>query len=346
MRVIDFRSDTVTRPTPEMRRAMFEAEVGDDVLGDDPTVKRLEAMAAEMLGKEAGLFVSSGTMGNLVAVMVHCQRGQEVIAGDKTHLFNAEAGGASVLGGVVYHPLANDRRGMLAPDAVDEAIRPDDGHYAPTRLVALENTHNFYGGAVLSPEDIKSVADVTSAHGIRLHIDGARLFNAAVYLETPAAELVKEADTVTFCLSKGLGAPVGSVLCGSHEDMESARRIRKMLGGAMRQVGVVAAAGVVALETMVSRLAEDHANARKLALGLARIPGIKIDPDSLPTNLVFFEVEVDSPAELSRRLDERGVKALPRVTRWRMVTHNDIDSEDVDYTLDVFETTVKELAVA
>ena len=345
-RTVDFRSDTVTKPTPAMRKAMAEAEVGDDVMGEDPTANRLEAMAAEMLGKEAGLFVSSGTMGNLVAILVHCRWGDEVIAGDRTHLFNAEAGGASALGGVSYHPLRNDDRGMLDLVELEQAVRPTDGHYAPTRMIALENTHNFYGGAVLTPDDIESVANIAKSHEIPLHIDGARIFNAAVYLEMPAAELVKEADSITFCLSKGLGAPIGSVLCGSHEDMDRGRRMRKMLGGAMRQVGVVAAAGIVALETMVERLADDHSNARRLAVGLSKIPGISIDPDGLPTNLVFFTVDADRPTELARRLAERGVKVLARTPRWRMVAHNDITSDDVDYALDVFENTVPEFVRA
>ena len=345
-RTVDFRSDTVTKPTPAMRKAMAEAEVGDDVLGEDPTANRLEAMAAEMLGKEAGLFVSSGTMGNLVAILVHCRWGDEVIAGDRTHLFNAEAGGASALGGVSYHPLRNDENGMLDPVDVERAVRPADGHYAPTRMIALENTHNFCGGAVLTPDDIELVANIAKSHEIPLHIDGARIFNAAVYLEMPAAELVKQADSITFCLSKGLGAPIGSVLCGSHEDIDRGRRMRKMLGGAMRQVGVVAAAGIVALETMVERLADDHSNARRLAVGLSKIPGISIDPDGLPTNLVFFTVDTDRPTELARRLAEQGVRVLPRTPRWRMVAHNDITSDDVDYALDVIETTVREFVTA
>ena len=347
MRVIDLRSDTATHPTPEMRQAMAEAEVGDDMSGEDPTANRLEALAAEMLGKEAAVFVSSGTMGNLVSILTHCQRGDEIIMGDKSHIYRAEAGGASALGGVAYHPLTNDDRGMLDPDEVASAIHPDNPHYAPTKMVALENTHNGCGGAVLTPEDTKAVADVAHEHEIPFHIDGARIFNAAVYLEAPVSELVKSADTVQFCLSKGLSAPVGSMVCGSHEDVETARRWRKALGGAMRQVGVIAAAGIVALETMVDRMAEDHSNARKLAQGLSKIPGIDIDPDSLPTNLVFLTVDGASSPELARRLDERGVKVSARPGDvWRLVTHSDIASEDIDRALDVIDTTFREHAAS
>ena len=343
MRVIDFRSDTVTHPTPEMRRAMAEAEVGDDVEGEDPTVNRLEEMAAEMLGKEASVFVASGTMGNLVAMLTHCQRGDEIILGDKTHTYRAEAGGASALGGISYHPLPNDRHGMIDPDEVEAAIHPDNVHLTRTTLIALENTSNPLGTA-LTPEYTKTIADVAHRHEIPLHIDGARIFNAAVYLETPASELVREADSVSFCLSKGLSAPVGSLLCGGNEFVERARHWRKMVGGGMRQVGVVAAAGIVALDTMVERLAEDHANARKLALGLSKVPGISIDPDSMPTNLVFPEITRGDPAELARRLMERGIKGGSPQRRWRFVTHYGITAGDIDHALDVIEATFREYA--
>ena len=346
MRVVDFRSDTVTHPTPEMRRAMADAEVGDDVHGEDPTVNRLEEMAADKLGKEAGMFVSSGTMGNLVSILAHAQRGDEIIVGDKAHVFRAEAGGVSALGGVAYHTVANDHRGMLDPDEVEEAIRPSNVHYARTAVIALENTHNGCGGAVLTPEDIHTIADVARRHEIRMHIDGARIFNAAVYLETPAADLVADADSVTFCLSKGLSCPVGSVVCGSNEFIEQARWWRKMVGGGMRQAGIIAAAGVVALETMVDRLAEDHANARKLARGLTQVPGISIDPGSLPTNLVFFDIVDGSPGELARRLADKGIKGGSPQRRWRFATHYGITSDDVDYALDAVESTFREYATA
>ena len=344
MRVIDFRSDTVTHPTPEMRRAMAEAEVGDDNFGDDPTVNRLEDMAAERFGKEAAMFVASGTMGNLVSTLTHCQRGDEIVLGDKAHMFRSESGGASALGGVTFHTIRNDDRGMLDPDEVDAAIHPDT--YPKTALVELENTHNACGGAVLTAEDIKSIADVAHRHGIPLHMDGARIFNAAIYLEAPVSELVEDADSVQFCLSKGLSVPIGSIICGSNEFIQRARRWRKMVGGGMRQVGIIAAAGIVALESMVERLAEDQANARKLALGLSRIPFISIGPDSLPTNLVFFRVTASNEVELSRRLNERGIKSFILGTRWRLVTHYGITSDDIDYALDVIESTFKEYAKA
>ncbi|MCH7745095.1 MAG: low-specificity L-threonine aldolase [Chloroflexi bacterium] len=342
MRVVDLRSDTVTHPTPEMRQAMAEAEVGDDVYGEDPTLNRLEAIAAEMLGKEAAMFVASGTMGNLVSILTHAQRGDEIIVGDQTHIFRNEAGGASALGGVSYYTLRNDDRGMLDPDEVEEAIRPNNVHYPRTAMIAIENTHNNCGGAVLTPEDTKAIADVAHRHEIPLHIDGARIFNAAVSLETPVSELVKDADSVTFCLSKGLSVPIGSIVCGSNEFIERADRWRKMVGGGMRQVGIIAAAGIVALESMVDRLAEDHANARKLAEGLSKISGISIDPDSLPTNIVRFDVTARETAEIARKLNERGVKGGSPARSWRFVTHYGITSDDIDYVLDAVESTFKE----
>lgn len=344
MRVVDLRSDTVTHPTPEMRRAMAEAEVGDDVYGEDPTLNRLEAKAADMLGKEAAVFVASGTMGNLVSVLSHAQRGDEIILGDQAHIFRSEAGGASALGGVSFQTLRNDDRGMLDPDEVEAAIKPPNVHFTRTALVALENTHNATGGSVLTPEDTKAIADVAHRHDVPLHIDGARIFNAAVSLETPVAELVKDADSVTFCLSKGLSCPIGSIICGSNEYIQEARKWRKMVGGSMRQVGIIAAAGIVALDTMVERLAEDHANGRKLAEGIAKIPGINIDPEKLPTNLVRFEVTAKNRSDLARKLNERGVKGGSPNTSWRFVTHYGITSEDVDYAIDAVESVFKEYA--
>jgi threonine aldolase len=325
---------------------MAEAEVGDDVYGDDPTLNRLEAMAADRLGKEAAVFVASGTMGNLVSVLAHAQRGDEVILGHKAHIYRSEAGSVSALGGVSYHTVPNDDRGMLDPQDVEDAIRPLNLNYTRSAVVALENTHNGCGGAPLTPEDTKVIADVAHRNDLPLHVDGARIFNASVRLETPVAELVKDADSVTFCLSKGLSVPLGSIICGSGEYIDRARRWRKMVGGSMRQVGIIAAAGIVALETMVERLAEDHTNARTLATGLSRVPGISIEPDSLPTNLVFFEVTADNPGELSRRLDERGIKGGKPERAWRFVTHYGISAGDIEYALDVVETTFKEYAVA
>ena len=345
MRVVDFRSDTVTHPTPEMRKAMAGAEVGDDVQGEDPTLNRLEAVAAERMGKEAAVFVASGTMGNLVSVLAHAQRGDEIILGDKSHIFRAEAGGVSALGGVSFHTLPNDDRGMLDPERVEAEISPNNVHYASTAVIALENTHNGCGGAPLTPEDIKVIGDLAHRHGIPLHIDGARIFNAAVSLETPVSELVEDADSVTFCLSKGLSCPIGSIICGSQEYIEKARRWRKVVGGGMRQVGIVAAAGIVALESMVDRMAEDHANARKLAQGLVNVPGIHIEPEKLPTNLVFFDITEGDSTELSRKLNERGIKGgKPGVRRWRFVTHYGITSDDIDYALDIVEDTFRDYA--
>ena len=334
MRVVDLRSDTVTHPSPEMRRAMYEAELGDDVYGEDPTLNALEAKAAERLGKEAAVFVASGTMGNLVSVLSHAQRGDEIILGNKAHIFRSEAGGASALGGVSFHTIPNDERGMLDLDDIQAAVRPNDPHMPRTALVCLENTQNMCGGATLTQDDMKSVADVAHANGIPVHVDGARIFNAAVALEAPVSELVKDVDSVTFCLSKGLSCPIGSIIVGSEDYILEARRWRKMVGGSMRQVGVIAAAGLVALDNMVERLAEDHSNARKLAYGLAEIRGISIEPDALPTNLVFFDVEREDRDELHRQLVERGVKGGGGQKRWRYVTHYGITESDIDYTLE------------
>ncbi len=344
MRIVDFRSDTVTHPTPEMRKAMAEAAVGDDEYRDDPTLNRLESLAADMLGKEAAVFLPTGTMSNLVAILTHCKRGDEMIAGHRSHIFTDEGGGASALGGVHVQTVRNDDRGMLDPDEVEAAIRPDNVHFPPTGLVALENTHNACGGVVLTPEDTKAIADVAHESDLPFHLDGSRIFNAAVYLETPINEMAKHADSVNFCLSKGLSAPIGSMLVGAAEFIDRARYWRETVGGGMRQVGVIAAAGIVALETMVNRLAEDHANARRLALGLRHIQGIDIDPDRYPTNMVYFQVINGSPAKLAQLLEDRGIKGAAPQPRWRFVTHYGITADDVDYALDVIEETFKEHA--
>ena len=345
MREVDLRSDTVTHPSPEMRRAMAEAELGDDVFGDDPTLNRLEAMAAERLGKDAAVFVASGTMGNLVSVLAHAGRGDEIILGDKAHIFRSEAGGASALGGVAYFPLPNDHRGMLDLDRLEAAIKPPNEHFTRTALIALENTQNACGGAPLTADDTKSVADIAHRYGIPLHLDGARIFNAAVALETPVTELTKDADSVSFCLSKGLSCPIGSVVCGSEEFVREARKWRKMVGGGMRQVGVIAAAGIVALDNMVERLNDDHANARRLAQGLAQIPGIDIDPDALPTNLVFFAITDGDPALIQQEINKRGVKGGMPTPNWRFVTHYGIDSDDIDYTIEVMDAACRKFAI-
>ena len=336
MKEVDLRSDTVTHPSPEMRDAIANAKIGDDVFSDDPSVNRLEEMAANAMGKEAAVYVASGTMGNLVSLLAHAGRGQEVILGDKAHIFRSEGGGAAALGGISYHLVPNDDRGMINPDSVAEAIRDSANHHNPkTALIAMENTQNNCGGRVLTPQDMEGISNVAKANEIPLHVDGARIFNAAVKLETPVIELVKDADSVSFCLSKGLSCPVGSVVCGTNEFIEEARRMRKMVGGGMRQAGFMAAAGIVALDTMVERLAEDHTNAAKLAYGLSNLPGISIDPESVETNLVFFEVNYPDRAELTRKLEAKGVKGGSSAKRWRFVTHYGITAADVDYTLDV-----------
>jgi threonine aldolase len=332
MKTIDLRSDTVTLPSPEMRQAMANAELGDDVFGDDPTVNRLQEMAAEMLGKEAALLVTSGTQGNLTALLTHCRRGDEVILGKLSHTLNFEVGGASALGGLVLKTVRNDNNGRLDAGEVRAAIRPPDDHFARTGLICLENTHNLCGGTVLNVEDLSAVGDVADRHELPVHMDGARLFNAAVALDIPVSRLAAFADSVTFCLSKGLGCPVGSVLCGSREFIAEARRYRKMLGGGMRQAGVLAAAGVYALERMVARLAEDHENARVAAEGLAEIPGIELAPPP-QTNLVYFTVDGWKLPEFVRRLEEAGVLCFDEGGRIRWVMHFGIERSDVEEAL-------------
>jgi threonine aldolase len=333
---IDLRSDTVTKPTPAMRRAMAEAEVGDDVYGEDPTVNRLEAMVAEMLGKEAAVYVSSGTMGNLISVLSHCGRGDEMILGDRAHIFRSEQGGAAALGGVHPHTIRNQPDGTLDLAEIEDAIRGDNEHYPATRLVCLENTHNFCGGRVLPVEYMDTVGELAHSRGLKLHVDGARLWNAAVVLNVSPARLVREADSVSVCLSKGLGAPVGSVVAGSQEFIGRARRNRKVVGGSMRQAGIIAAAGIVAITEMVERLADDHANAKALAQALAETPGIGVNPDEVETNLVFFEVTqagISAP-QLSTALAERGV--LINATgahRLRAALNHHISAADVTTTV-------------
>lgn len=334
MEIIDLRSDTVTQPTPEMRRAMADAPVGDDVFGDDPTINELERRAAELMGKDAAVFVASGTMGNITALLTHTQRGDEVIVGSEAHILLAEVGGTGALAGAVLRPLPNDARGRLDPAAVESTIRPQNVHFPRTALVCLENTHNRCGGAALTVQDTESIAEVARRHGAAVHLDGARIFNAAVALGVSARELAAPADSVTFCLSKGLSAPVGSLLCGSHDFIDRARRNRKMLGGGMRQAGILAAAGLVALDSMIDRLAEDHENAAVLARGLAELPGIEIDPDVVQSNLVFFRFDDEPAATFSQRLKDAGILAGASGPRSiRMVTHYGIERRHIDETL-------------
>lgn len=343
MNVIDLRSDTVTLPTPEMRHAMAEAEVGDDVWEEDPTVQRLERMAAGLMGKKAGLFTPSGTMSNLLAVLAWCGRGDEIIVGDAAHMFLNEVGGASALGGVSVRTVPNDAAGRMDPAAIADAIRADNIQQPPTTLLALENTHNRCGGTVLTAADTASMARVARDRGIPVHLDGARIFNAAVYLGVPAAELAREADSVAFCLSKGLSAPIGSLLCGSEEFVRRARKWRKMVGGGMRQVGVVAAAGIVALETMVERLAEDHQTAGRLARGLVGVPGVVVDAGRVQTNIVMLEWTGGPAPDFMRRLEERGVRSsYMGGARVRMVTHYGIGARDIDDALGVIDGVARE----
>ncbi len=343
MKIVDLRSDTVTQPTPAMREAMARAEVGDDVMGEDPTVNRLQQVAAERLGKEAALFVASGTMGNLAAVLAHCGRGDEVILGNLSHTFLFEAGGIAALGGVMPHTLTNQPDGSLDLGEFQGAIRADDVHQPISRLIILENTHNRCGGTVLSADYTRQVGLLAKRNHLNLHIDGARIFNAAVACNTPAKVLAEPADSITFCLSKGLCAPVGSVLCGSTEFIRRARRIRKQLGGGMRQAGILAAAGLVALDEMVDRLSEDHRRARTLASGLAVVPGLEVETKVPASNMVFVSLSEDeaqpmTAAQVCPRLAELGVKTMPvGRRRIRMVTHYWIDDEGIQQTVDAFK---------
>ena len=325
-----------------MREAMARASVGDDVYGEDPTVNELEGLAAARVGKEAGLFVASGTMGNLAAVLAHAGRGDQAILGQDSHVFCWEAGGMAALGGVMPHPLPTDAIGRLDPDAVEGAMRWDDPHLPRSRLVLLENTYGGKHGYPLPPEYLASIAAVARQHGLALHMDGARLFNAAVAQNLDAAALARHADSVTFCLSKGLCAPVGSVLCGSADFIYKARRARKILGGGMRQAGILAAAGIVALNEMIERLADDHAHARLLAEGLARLPGVRVAVDMVRTNMVFFDLADDvtlSSEEVAEWLRETaGVWLGTNGPRgFRAVTHYWIDADDVRVLLDGLE---------
>jgi len=340
--MIDLRSDTVTRPTEAMRAAMAAAEVGDDVFGEDPTIRRLEAVGAARVGKEAGLFVASGTMGNLVALLTHCGRGDEAIVGDQAHTVVYEVGGMAALGGIQPRTVPNRPDGTMDLGALEAAVRPDFIAFPRTRLIALENSHNRCNGAVLDAAYMADVRAIADRHGLVVHLDGARLFNAAIALDVPAAALAADADSVTYCLSKGLSAPAGSLLCGSADFVGRARRARKMLGGGMRQAGVLAAAGLVALETLVDRLAEDHANARRLAEGLAALPGIAIDPAAVVTNIAIFGVDpagagVDADG-LVAAMAERGVAFFAiGGGRARLVTHREVSAGDVEAALAAFE---------
>ncbi|MCS7208278.1 MAG: low-specificity L-threonine aldolase [Fimbriimonadales bacterium] len=340
--LIDLRSDTVTKPTAAMRRAMAEAEVGDDVLGDDPTVQQLEEVAAQRVGKEAGLFVPSGVMANLVSLMTLTGRNEEVIVGDESHLYTAEVGGLGILGGVFLHVLPNLPDGTIPLERLRRAIR--SAVYTPkTRVISLENTHNRCSGAVLPMEYLQQVGALARERGVFLHLDGARIFNAAIALGIDAATIAQPFEVVNFCFSKGLGAPVGSVVCGSRAFIQEARRTRRMLGGGMRQAGVLAAAALVALNEMVERLAEDHQNARLLAEGLANIRGIRIDPARVQTNIVIFEIDPATGWEslrLQQALQQQGVLLSLSGTRLRAVTHYGITRHDIERALSAINALV------
>ena len=338
MGVIDLRSDTVTQPTPEMRRAMATAPLGDDVLGDDPTVNKLEEVTAERMGKAASVFLPSGTMGNLIGIAVNARSGEEVIADAESHVFLYEAAGAAAIAGVQIQQVTTPA-GIMSPQQIEAAVRPrDDLHFALTAALFLENTHNRHGGVVWPLDALRAAADAAHAQGLRVHLDGARIFNAAIALGVDVADIADPADTVTFCLSKGLGCPAGSLFCGTTESVDQARRWRKRLGGAMRQTGVLAAAGLVALDSMVDRLAEDHANARTLAEGLAELPGISCDLSRVQTNLVYFDVAKLTGAHFQDECRKRGLlcEALDP-QRVRFVTHNGISATDIQAALEVCE---------
>jgi threonine aldolase len=330
MKPIDLRSDTVTQPTPAMREAMARAEVGDDVFGDDPTVNRLQEICAERFRMEAGLFFPSGTQSNLAALMAHCQRGEECIVGQDAHTYRYEGGGMAVLGSIQPQPLQNRPDGTLDPAQIEAAIKPDDAHFAITRLLALENT---IGGKVLSRAYMAEVIALARRRGLSIHLDGARIFNASVKLGMPVDALCEGFDSVSVCLSKGLGTPAGTVLVGRGELIARARRIRKMLGGTMRQVGVLAAAGIYALEHNVPRLAEDHANAQRLAQGLAKL-GLEVD--AVQTNMVFLRVPADCGPALASHLASRGVTAIVHPPKLRLVTHLDVDAAAIDRAVEAF----------
>ncbi|MBL0464756.1 low-specificity L-threonine aldolase [Aeromonas veronii] len=332
MRYIDLRSDTVTQPTDAIRQAMLHAAVGDDVYGEDPGVNALEAFGARLLGKQAALFVPSGTMSNLLAVMSHCQRGEGAILGNAAHIYRYEAQGSAVLGSVALQPLPMQRDGTLAFDDIKAALAPDDAHFVQTRLICLENTHN---GKVLPLSYLQEMGAFVAERGLKLHLDGARLFNAAVASETPVEVIAAPFDSISICLSKGLGAPVGSLLVGSHDFIARARRLRKMLGGGMRQAGILAQAGLFALEQHVTRLADDHRRAKRLAEGLAALPGIELDLSLVQSNMVFLRLREGESAPLLAFMKERGI-LFSGYGELRLVTHLQINDDDIEEVIDAF----------
>lgn len=344
--IIDMRGDWAAPPTDAMRRAMAAAEVGDDNSREDPTVRRLEDMAAQLFAREAALFVPSGTMGNLVSILAQAAHGDEIIVGEASHTFVYEVGGAAAIGGHAYRTLPNDRFGMLDPEHIVAAVRPHNIHFPRTGLIAFENTHNLRGGTVLTREQSRAITDVGSRLSIPVHLDGSRIFHAAALLSCSVADLTAGASTVQFCLSKGLAAPVGSIVVGSAATIDAARHKRKLLGGGMRQAGVIAAAGIVALDQMVERLPDDHATARRLAIGLAGIPGLEVDLDVVQTNIVFATTtgSMNAP-RLNDALNREGIRGnVFSHDRIRFVTHYCVDSGDVDRVLDVIRRVMSQSA--
>ncbi len=329
---VDLRSDTVTQPSAGMRAAMMAAPLGDDVFGDDPTVNRLQGQAAEMLGFEAALLMPTGTQSNLAALMSHCGRGDEYLVGQEAHTYRYEAGGGAVLGSIQPQPITNQPDGSIALADIDAAIKPDDAHFARTRLLALENT---IGGRVVSRAYLEAALDLAKRRGLATHLDGARLFNASVKLGIEAKQVCRGFDSVSACLSKGLGTPAGTILAGSKDFIKAAHRARKMLGGAMRQTGIIAAACIYALDHNVTRLADDHANADRLARGLANVGGLTVE--GAQTNMVFVRVPAGRAAALGTHLTEHGIRTLPSA-RMRLVTHLDVDENGIDRTIAAFES--------
>jgi threonine aldolase len=344
--VIDLRSDTVTLPTEEMLEAIRHAELGDDVFGEDPTVNRFEEMAAEKMGKEAALLVTSGTQANLVSLMSNTRRGELVILEAEAHMYWYEVGGISAIAGLLPWPLKSPL-GALDPKDVEMAIRPRNIHFPEPALICVENTHNRHGGTVITPNQIKAISDVAKAHGLRLYMDGARVFNAAVALKVDVKEFTRHVDNLMFCLSKGLSCPVGSVVVGTREFIDKARKMRKVLGGGMRQAGIIAAPGIIALEKMIDRLEEDHRNAKRLAEGLAKIEGISVNLDMVQTNMVLFDVSGLGVADeqFLSKLKENGVLALTNAkNKVRLVTHRGIEKEHIEKAITAIENVANELS--
>ena len=337
--MIDLRSDTLTNPTQSMRDAMATAEVGDDVFQEDPTVQKLETLSAEIMGKEAALFVPSGCMGNLISILSHCGRGDEILLGDRSHISLYEVGGVAALGGVHPRPLPNKNDGTISIDLLKKGIRHSDIHCPPTRLICLENTHNFCQGSPITPEYMTEVRKIANKFGLKIHLDGARIFNAAVALGVPVAKLTEKVDSVMFCLSKGLSAPVGSLVCGSSEFIVKARKARKMVGGGMRQVGHIAAAGLIAITEQVDRLQEDHDNAKFLASQLSDLDGIEVDVTRIKTNIIFFKLTGIDGEVLLNQLEQNQIKILMTdADVFRAVLHREVSKEQVQTVVKTFQS--------